>query len=830
MPVPEEQPKDTGQGDADAPPTSQAADAPPTSAQAGRGASRRHWAVAVCAIVLLGVAGSLTAALLWRSSVHEREKQTFQTSAANVSGKLETVLRRDTDFVRSVRAVLTMQPNLTASGLNGWLGLLEDRQAQPLGFGATVTRSVPAAQLASFLAKRNSDPGFRALVGGQIEPFTPTGRARYCLLSAGSADITYSPEFGRLLQGDWCNPNSLIGGYQHNGTTRAQATQEMTDSGQFGAYALTTGTVSSTVIEAAFYRPDAPVASVAQRRAAVQGWVSGDFDTALLMQSGLAGDHGLAVTLYHQNPGLRPEFIGRIGTPATAHPFTQRATVQVDGTWIVNVRGAPVTSGPSANTQAWIVALGGTIVSVLLAALVLSLARSRERALVMVREKTGQLRHQALHDDLTGLPNRVLAQDRAEQMLARARRHELPVAALYVDMDGFKDVNDSFGHAAGDELLRIVASRLESVVRGGDTAARLGGDEFVVLVEGSTLDAGPELVAERLIDVLCEPYEMNGEIGRTLSLTASVGIASGLRGTAEELLRDADTALYQAKAAGKNRYVLFQSAMQTAIQDRLTIQMDLADALDQDELFLLYQPTFDLRSERVIGVEALIRWRHPTHGILQPADFIPLAEQTGLIVPIGRWVLGEACRQAAAWHADGHHIGMSVNVSARQLDTDELIDDVRHALEEYALDPATLTLEVTETVLMRDPAATAARLRSLKQLGVRIAIDDFGTGYSSLAYLREFPADALKIDRSFITGIASSKQSTALIRTLVQLGKTLEIETLAEGIEDQAQLETLQREQCDQGQGFLFSRPLAVEAVDAFLTAADAPTQPQPAR
>jgi diguanylate cyclase (GGDEF)-like protein len=437
-----------------------------------------------------------------------------------------------------------------------------------------------------------------------------------------------------------------------------------------------------------------------------------------------------------------------------------------------------------------------------------------------VHEKTGQLRHQALHDALTGLPNRVLALDRAQQMLARARRQQTTAAVLYVDLDGFKHVNDTFGHAAGDELLRLVAARLLTIVREGDTAARLGGDEFVVLLEGTLMGAGPELVAERLLEVLGEPYDLSEALGRQLSVTASVGIAVGPRASADELLRDADLALYEAKESGRNRFALFKSSMQTASSERLTLEMDLAEALDREQLFLLYQPTFDLRSERVIGVEALIRWRHPTRGVLAPDRFIPIAEQCGLIVPIGRWVLEQACRQAAIWHQHGHRIGMAVNVSALQLDDDALIVDVRHALDHSGIEPATLTLEVTETALMRDPEATAARLRLLKQLGVRISIDDFGTGYSSLAYLRQFPADALKIDRSFIDSVATSKASAALIHTLVQLGKALDIETLAEGIEDQAQLETLQREHCDHGQGFLFSRPLDVDAVERFLDSA----------
>ena len=426
------------------------------------------------------------------------------------------------------------------------------------------------------------------------------------------------------------------------------------------------------------------------------------------------------------------------------------------------------------------------------------------------------LRHQALHDALTGLPNRLLALDRARQLLARARRQSLTVAALYVDLDSFKQVNDGFGHAAGDELLRLIAARLASVVRESDTAARLGGDEFLVLVEGEELDGGPELVAERILATLRQPYDLTAETGRQFSITASIGIATGSRETAEELMRDADVALYEAKRAGRNRYVFFESAMQTEAHDRLTVKMDLADALDRDELFLLYQPTFDLQTERAIGTEALIRWHHPDRGTVAPSQFIPIAEKSDLIVAIGRWVLEEACQQAARWHANGHPLGMSVNVSARQLDRDDLIDDVSSALEHSALDPTMLTLELTETTLMRDADASAKRLDALKALGVRIAIDDFGTGYSSLAYLSQFPVDVLKIDRSFISGIASSTASVALIPALIQLGKTLKIETLAEGIETPAQLLALQHEHCDHGQGYLLARPLAADAVEEF--------------
>jgi diguanylate cyclase (GGDEF)-like protein len=428
-----------------------------------------------------------------------------------------------------------------------------------------------------------------------------------------------------------------------------------------------------------------------------------------------------------------------------------------------------------------------------------------------------QIRFQAVHDALTGLPNRALILDRTEQMLARSRRSYVPVAALFIDLDGFKDVNDTLGHGVGDQLLQAVTARLSSAMRESDSVGRLGGDEFVVLVDGSTMDAGPELVAERLLEILQEPYDLNGTVCGPLSLTASIGIASGNRPSATELLRDADIALYQAKAAGKNRFVVFQPEMHAAVQDRHLLEMDLHDALRDHQYFLVYQPIFNLRSGETTGVESLLRWRHPERGIVQPDSFIPLLEDSGMIIDVGRWVVWEACRQGALWHAMGHHLDVSVNVSARQLETDSFVDDVRGTLRVSGFDPRSLILEITETAIMKNVAEVIPRLTALKALGMRIAIDDFGTGYSSLAYLQQFPVDTLKIDRSFISTMSESPESGALIHTLVQLGKTLGLETLAEGIEETDQCSTLQREQCDSGQGYLYARPLDAEAVEVFL-------------
>ncbi len=452
----------------------------------------------------------------------------------------------------------------------------------------------------------------------------------------------------------------------------------------------------------------------------------------------------------------------------------------------------------------------------------------RKLADEQLEHRQEELAFLATHDPLTGLPNRTLILDRVEQMLARSRRKQTPVAALFVDLDNFKSINDTLGHEVGDELLEAVAARLDGVVRATDAFGRLGGDEFVVVSEELSLSAGPELIAERLIEALKEPFKLGSNEETRLTVTASIGIASGDRTAPADLLRDADIAMYRAKWDGKNRYVIFEAGMQDAVQTRMELEMDLRVALENKEFSLVYQPTFDLSDMSPTGVEALIRWNSPTRGTVQPDDFIPLLEETGLITQIGKWVLEEACGQGAAWRAAGHRIGMAVNVSARQLDTDQLIGDIESALSESGLDPGALTIEITETTLMRNADETARRLTTIKDLGVRIAIDDFGTGYSSLAHLQKFPVDALKIDRSFISGLTNKGEGEALIHTLVQLGKALSIETLAEGIEQTQELSVLRDERCDSGQGFLFARPLDVAATEAFLESCATDIAPAP--
>jgi diguanylate cyclase (GGDEF)-like protein/PAS domain S-box-containing protein len=438
-----------------------------------------------------------------------------------------------------------------------------------------------------------------------------------------------------------------------------------------------------------------------------------------------------------------------------------------------------------------------------------------------------ELRHQAFHDSLTGLANRALFVDRLEHALARTRRGTAPLAVLFVDLDDFKNINDSLGHGEGDALLKGVAERLSGALRSGDTIARMGGDEFAILVEDPPDASAPHEVAERLLTALQQPFD---QAGKELFIHASVGVAvaGGARTTAEELLRNADVSMYTAKNNGKNRVEVYEPRMHAAAMARLALRVDLERALERGEFFVLYQPVLQLTTRRIVGVEALLRWRHPHRGIVPPGDFVPLAEETGLIDPIGRWVLEEACRQLRAWDATWPEasLTMSVNVSARQLAEPRFVKDVATLVRDHALARGRLILELTEGVLLRDSEATLTTLRDLKQTGVRLAIDDFGTGYSSLSYLRQFPIDMIKIDRSFVASMSSGPDETALMQSILKLSDTLHLETIAEGIEDAGQLAQLRTLGADLGQGFLFAKPLDPDDIGALLASGGAFDEP----
>jgi diguanylate cyclase (GGDEF)-like protein/PAS domain S-box-containing protein len=517
-----------------------------------------------------------------------------------------------------------------------------------------------------------------------------------------------------------------------------------------------------------------------------------------------------------------PELLGAVGVdPATMRSALERALLQPGSAQELELPGRLPTG-----ELRW---LGGRAVSLLtdpdVAGIVVSLHDITAR-----KAAEEELAHQAFHDNLTGLANRALFLDRTEQSLRRATRTGGLPTVLCLDLDGFKDVNDSLGHLAGDALLRTIASRLEGAVRSADTVARLGGDEFAVLVDPSSGGlAEASALAERLLTALGEPVDLDDQ---RVTVSASIGVvAAEPECTPLSLLRDADIAMYHAKRSGRAQWVAFAPDMRTAALERIELERELGGALAAGQLRLVYQPVVELGTEQIVGFEALLRWDHPELGVVGPDRFIPIAEESGLIVPIGQWVLAEATRTAARWqqaHPRRSPLSMAVNVSARQLASDALVGHVTDALAVSGIAPSSLVLEVTETALVTDPAAVAAQLAELRRLGVRLALDDFGTGYSSLSYLQQFAVDILKIDRSFVGTLTAPAGDAAVLHGLLEIGRRLQLEIVAEGVELPVQRDLLRDEQCALAQGYLFARPLDGADAELLLLSGRLPTQAAP--
>jgi diguanylate cyclase (GGDEF)-like protein/PAS domain S-box-containing protein len=430
-----------------------------------------------------------------------------------------------------------------------------------------------------------------------------------------------------------------------------------------------------------------------------------------------------------------------------------------------------------------------------------------------------QLTHQALHDPLTSLANRVLFQDRVAHALEKMTRTHDSASVLLIDLDNFKSINDSIGNAAGDALLKAVANRLQTCLRPSDTAARFGGDKFAVLIEGSDRLEGGVLVAERIRDTFRTPFTINDS---EVFVGVSIGIATTIDGNDDplELQRNADAAMYMAKSEGKDRYIVFEREMHEAVVDRLHMESDLHKAIQQKEFEIYYQPIIDLSSKRTIGMEALTRWRHPERGLIPPMEFIPLAEETNLIVPLGAWILEEACRQAREWQLafeSEERIAITVNISSRQFQDSSLLPAVKRALAMSGLLAGDLILEMTEGTMLANSQSTLEKFYELKELGVQLAIDDFGTGYSSLSYLQRFPIDILKIDKTFIDKIDRGPEASAVTQAILTMSNSLHLRTIAEGIEHPEQILKLQNLGCEMGQGFHFARPMRKGEMGNFL-------------
>ena len=757
------------------------------------------WVAAAVLMALGGTIASIVGAQGMAQSNSDKAKLAFHLNSAEVAATLKLAIQHEEDLVVNASAFIAGNPNASPAAFDRWAEEVRAMQRYPelrdLGFIALV----PEKGLSAFERRMAVDPlrplGANAPIPVQSHELIPAGtRAYYCL----AADALVKDN-SSLMPGDidYC---------------QFAPTLALTRQSGLASYAPFNAGLGTTLgVETPVYRGGGVPATRQARERDFVGWLGELLVPGAVLAQALEGHPGIAVQFVYSSGGSHVAFSSG-HAPANA----ETTTINLHNGWWVRSYGAPIPTGVLHNPQSLWLLVAGVLMSIMFGLLVLTLGTGRTRALKLVREKTRELSHLALHDALTGLPNRALVLDRADRMLARsAREPSLLAGALFIDIDGFKHVNDSHGHAAGDQLLKVVGERLQSSVRDQDTVGRLGGDEFVVLVESTAGESTLDLLADRLTDVLRDPIELDD--GRKIfSVTASIGVAAGQYSTPDDLLRDADLALYAAKAAGKDRYTLFDERLHAG-GDMLELEADLSAAVQADQLFLVYQPIFALPSQEAVSVEALVRWQHPVRGVVPPDCFIPLAEENGLIVTIGRWVLDEACRQAAAWAAEGLHVGISVNVSAHQLGRKGFADDVRQALQESGIEPSSLTLEITETTLMRDVDAACEHLDAIKALGVQVAIDDFGTGYASLSHLRRMPVDILKIDRSFVSALGDGGHSRELLEAIFGVGQALSLTVVAEGVEDESQLAVLEEMGCDRAQGYLLGMPSAAEVVEGML-------------
>ncbi len=780
------------------------ANAAPTGGESrlfGRIAARMHrrrnvWGALTAALVLGGILASVLGARAVARGDSGRAQLSFHLASSQIASTLKLAIQHEEDLVVAASAYVSSTPHTSPVEFDRWVGSVHAMQRYPELLDLGLLTIVPEQRLAAFEARIAAEPVEPLGPGTAPAPapleILPQGkRPYYCFAVAGMArsKATYLP-----AGLDYC--------------ALATSLVSSRDTGESSYAPFSDGLLTTLGVETPLYRGGGIPATVASRRREFVGWLAESLQPQMALQRALAGHIGTAARFSYDSGSSRVAFSA--GTPPHGAETTE---INLHNGWTVQTFGPPVAMGVFSDTNALTLLVGGILLSLLVGLLFVVLGTGRTRALSLVREKTRELSHQALHDALTGLPNRALVLDRAAQMIGRAARHpDMRAGALFIDVDGFKHVNDKLGHAAGDRLLRIVGERLQSAVRPQDTVGRLGGDEFVVLVETPAEGSPVDSLADRLIEILHQPVELD-DGRRIFSVTVSVGVAVGVYSTPDELLRDADLALYAAKDEGKDRYVLFDSSMYEDVEGRVEFELDLSVAVQEEQFELAYQPIFSLPSQTVIGAEALIRWNHPTRGVVPPNLFIPLAEENGLIVPIGRWVLEEACRQAARWSAEGHQLGISVNVSAYQLGRKTFHEDVRHALAESGIEPSLLTLEVTETTLMRDVATACERLSEIKQLGVRVAIDDFGTGYASLSNLQRMPVDVLKVDRSFVAALNDGGQARELLEAILGVGRALSLRVVAEGIEVQSQMAALEEMGCQMAQGFLMGRPGAAEAV-----------------
>jgi diguanylate cyclase (GGDEF)-like protein len=781
---------------------------------------RGVWTAVAVLCVAAGAVGSVLGAKAVARSDASEARQAFPRTAGEITSTLRLALQHQEDILISGSTFFAGRPTSSAAEFDRWVKWAQALRRYPELETLGLVALVHASELAAFQAR---------IAGRPVSPpKTPASKSAAALKSPSSSTAGAQASAAPVASG----PSRCLSAVElsrgptppvHPGTDYCAQTPGLLASRDSGASVYTATAASrgrALGIETPVYRGNVPPSTVTGRRAAFVGWLREVLVPGVTLQRVLQGHPEYAVRLTHRAGSAKVSF-----TSGSAGHSGQSSTASLHSGWTVKTAGPlPAAANVLTDGNALALLIAGCLGSVLLGLLVFVLGRGRPPAPAQIIE----LPHDDLYDPLTRLPNRALMMDRAERMLARAGRQSgLLVGALFIDIDWFKDVNAKLGEDAGDQLLKIVAERLEGVVRSHDTVGRLGGDEFVVLVESAARGARLDSLARRVIEALHKRVELDG-FGPSFALTASIGVAFGRYSSPEDLLRDAQLALHAAQAAGRDRYTLFNANMRSVIEGRGVLEAELNRALQEQQFFLLYQPIFDLNSRKVVELEALIRWQHPTQGVLPPEDFLPLAEESGLIVPIGRWVLEEACNRAAAWNVAGHQVGVSVKVSATQLNRDGFITDIRRALQQSGLWASSLTLEVAEGAMMRDVKASAQRLEEIKQLGVRIAIDDFGSDYAQHADLQRMPLDFLRVNRSSLAASDDEDYRAWLLQTILVVGRDLSLPVIATEIETAEELGALQGMGCPMGQGFFLGRPAATDALegtlDAELPASSAPS------
>jgi diguanylate cyclase (GGDEF)-like protein len=788
---------------------------------------RAAWLGVAVLCVAGGAVGSLLGARALAREDNAKKGLGFHLRSAEVASQLRVVIQREQDLAGAASTFFAVNPQASRSELLAWadqarllhrfpelqrlslVALIRAKElpayetrvtgrtvtvTAPLAHGALTSAALTSAQRTRTpLPIPTSVPGFHISPSGQ-RPF-------YCFALAGVARGAGPPSPSL----DYCKVTPALAASRDTAQSRYSVVHA--------------GRGEGLAVDIPVYKRGTAPSGHTDRRRAFVGWVRELMSPQVALTQALRPYPAGAVRLRHGAGSAGVAFAA--GAPQQG---AQSAPADLGYGWSARMFAPAANAAVLSDSGALAVLVGGCALSVLLGLLVFALGAARSRPSAPARR---QVPHQDLYDPLTGLPNRALTLDRAERIVARAGRQSgLVAGALLIDIDWFKDVNEKLGEAAGDQLLIAVGERLTAVVRTQDTVGRLGADEFVVLLEAAARGVRLDSLARRIIEAMHSPVQLE-DFGPKFHMTASIGVAFGQYASQDDLLRDARMALYAAKVAGKDRYTLFNANMRSVIEGRGLLEVDLNKALVEKQLFPLYQPIYDLGTRRVTGVEALLRWQHPSRGVLLPADFLQVAEDTGLIVPIGRWLLEEVSSRAAAWNVAGHRVTAFVKISANQLDREGIVTDVRRALQQSGLDPSLLTLEVAEEAVMRDVAAATRRLREIKGLGVRVAIDEFGSGYAFRSHLQQLPLDFLKVDRGTLAESDAEDYRHWLLEAILVFGRDLALPVIAKGVETAEQLSELRASGCAMAQGSYLGEPLPAASVQEAL-AVPLPQEAQP--